>query len=105
MKIPKAKQKEWTALVSSYQTARDAADDAVRVLNEAITAMARFRDDRVSEIDEFMDGKSDAWHDGDRASAVEDLKTEWESLGLDEVELDSNPDAAELVDVPMEPSY
>lgn len=63
--------------------------------NELLNEVRGWRDDLVSEIDQFMSEKSEKWLDGDRGQAVSEWKDEIENLDLDDLEPIERPEQPE----------
>ena len=90
------------AWVSEIEQTLQVANEAIRMANEsiegynAVLAEAReWRDDRVSELDDYISGKSEKWQESERGSAFSDWKDRIENLDLedlDEIEEIEAPD-------------
>lgn len=83
-KLTKAEAKELDELKGAVQAAWHDLDLALQNLRD-------FRDERVSEMQEYADGKSDKWREGDVGTAYLEWIENWESVDLDspaEPELD-----------------
>ena len=77
--LTKEQQAEWAALREEYE-------NAVAVLQELASRAGMFRDDRVSEMQEYYDSKSEKWQDGEKGLAYADWQGEWENLDFPETE-------------------
>jgi chromosome segregation ATPase len=82
--------------VEEVNRAHDAYDDAVRELNEKIAAvnekiegMVAFAQDIASEIEGYMDERSDTWRESDKGRAYEDWLQEWQCVEGDLPEVDT----------------
>lgn len=88
-----ALEQEHTDLTTAIETFNRKLDAHNEIINEA----SGWRDDLVSEIDEFVSNKSEKWQDGDKGQAVADWKNELEQLDLGEIEHVEVPDLPDLL--------
>ena len=63
--------------------------------NQVLSELADWRDQIVSEIDEYVSERSEKWQEGEKASAYESWKSEFENLDFSECQL-SAPDEVTL---------
>jgi len=83
---------------------------AIEAYNEAVTSAEGLRDDIVSAIDEYTAGRSDKWRDGDKGTAFENWKSEWENLDctaidvVAKIEIGGRDHANDLDGLPTEPT-
>jgi hypothetical protein len=101
MKLSKTQLAELTGLIVAAQRAETelsaaveeaneelerrtaALNDLVEAYNEALGALAAFRDDWAAEVQGVIDEKSERWQEGDAGMAHAALLEEWEALELD----------------------
>lgn len=104
--LSKAEQVKRTELVEQLRTAKGKLEDAVAVYNDGLTKLRDelrskaeeynttlvevrgWTEDIFSQADSDYDDKSDKWRDSDAGEAAQQWKSEWENLGLDEIELE-----------------
>jgi hypothetical protein len=97
-KLTKQESEEHAELTDALRVALGALDDAVRVYNEALTALndplvkaiadynealqatQRFAEDIASQADSDISDKSDKWQEGDKGRAAVAWKDEWENF-------------------------
>lgn len=72
-------------------------DGAVEEYNEALSQARDFRDEVVSEMEDYAGDKSEKWTDSDAGTAFSDWKSEWEQVELEDVEVEY-PDEIEVPD-------
>lgn len=72
-----------------------AVEDAQSVYNEALNEAQEWRDNIVTQIDEYVDERSDKWREGEKAEAYESWKSEYEAIDFSEAQL-SAPDELSL---------
>jgi len=65
---------------------REKLNPAIDSYNEALSGLAEYRDEVVSEMETYFDERSDGWREGDAGSTYEEWKGEWENADLSEVE-------------------
>lgn len=56
--------------------------------NDALKEAEDWRDQIVSQIDEYVDGRSDKWREGDQGQKYEDWKSELEGISFTESEME-----------------
>lgn len=52
--------------------------EALSTYNESLEPLNEFRQSVVDSIQEYIDGKSDRWQEGDKAAAYQDWMGAWE---------------------------
>lgn len=103
-KLNKTQVARMATLGTELQETYDAYDTAVTELNEKLQEFKNFRDEVVSEMDEYLSERSEKWHEGDAASQYQDWKSTWEQLDLEEIEKhEFDIDFQEML--PTEPGY
>lgn len=114
-KLTKTESKTRENLVAELEIAASALNSAVEAYNEAVKAAweelapaIEAYNEKVGEAREFaegiaeraqeeIDGKSDAWRDGDRGTAAQAWQEEWAGVDLSDVEIDE-PEELEAPD-------
>lgn len=75
---------------------RDGMEAAVDAYAERLGEARDFRDGLVARLQDEIDCKSERWQEGSKGEAAIALKDEWESLDLDDLEIDMPGDFDEL---------
>lgn len=75
---------------------RDGMEAAVDAYAERLGEARDFRDGLVARLQDEIDSKSEKWQEGSKGEAAIALKDEWESLDLDDLEIDMPGDFDEL---------
>lgn len=102
-KLKKKQEKERDALVARLNEQAEAINAAITKYNETLAEAKEFAQGIVGEIEDYVSERSDAWHESDKASAVEDWKTAWEGIAdYDDVEEFENEAATALEDCATE---
>ena len=65
---------------SSIEAAQNAYNDELEFAREWLAL-------RMEEIEDFVQGKSEKWAEGERAASVEAFKSEFESVDLEEIQI------------------
>ena len=109
-KFSKADAKRVSDLQGELREMADEIDAAFETINEPIAAVNALIEayneklqeargvieDIASEVESYIDDKSDNWRDGERGSAVSDWLSELQSVDLEDVELIEVPEAPTL---------
>ena len=80
----KAAVEETVAAVNS--AIDEKVNGAIGNYNTALTALAEFRDDIVSQMEEYYDTRTESWQNGDAGSNYSSWKDEWEGVDLNEID-------------------
>lgn len=80
-------------VAAAWRLVADAQDE----YNAIVIDANGFREDVVSDIQSYVDHRSDNWRDGERGSAYEEWKGQWETE-LEEVSLDEPDELATNLD-------
>jgi len=83
-------------LHQEYLEAAAKLNDAITDLNETVADLENFRSDIFNQMEEYFDGKSEKWQEGDTGSAYRDWMDEWSNLSLDPMEMVNDED----IDIP-----
>lgn len=131
MKLSKAQKTSRDEIVSKLREQEEKLDEVISEFNAAVEAKwdeivapvlakhkealdeaREFCEQIADDIQNFYDDKSEKWQEGDRGQAVEDMRSEWESVDLDEptieppseVEKPGITHSASIEELPEEPS-
>ena len=66
-----------------------ALDTALNAHNEKLTELRDFSNDIVSEIQEYMDERSDKWQESENGERYAEWKSSWEDLEFEHIEIDT----------------
>lgn len=100
MRLNKTQSAECQRLRDALESAIHEANTAIENANAAREAFEAFRCDFESEIQSYMDDKSDKWREGDSGEAHQAFCDAWGEECCDEFEL---LDADSLPEYPEEP--
>lgn len=98
-KLTKKQQKTWDDLKGKAEVAYNEMITKITEYNGILDELTTFRDEIVSQIDNYISDRSERWQETDAASNYEDWKQSWENLDLDNVD---EPDELDLDDAQME---
>jgi predicted translin family RNA/ssDNA-binding protein len=59
---------------------------AIKKYNEVVGEAESLKDDIVAAQEEFFDGRSEKWQEGEKGEAYTGWKDEWENYSTDEIE-------------------
>lgn len=111
--LTKEQRKDWEGRLETLNEKFTALADAVAAYNEAVAKAwdgiaaaqteynaavenaVEFRDQVVSDIDDYVDEKSDKWKEGEKADNYQTWKDAWEGAEIPESELEQ-PDDLEM---------
>ena len=71
-------------------------NDAIAEYNGALSELESFRDEIVSEMETYINERSDKWRDSDAASNYDSWKQDWDGVLLDEIEQIDNIEEPDL---------
>jgi gas vesicle protein len=94
-----AREKERELLVNEWKKACEELKTAVEEYNDFVdNKLVTFRDEIAEAIDNFIEDHGEKWQEGEAGQAWEELKSEWENLTIERIDLEEdNPDSlAEL---------
>lgn len=131
MKLTKAQKTSRDEIVSKLREQEERLDEVISEFNAAVEAKwdeivapalakhkealdeaREFCEQIAGDIQNFYDDKSEKWQEGDRGQAVEDMRSEWESVDLDEPTIEPPSEvekpwithSASIEELPEEPS-
>jgi hypothetical protein len=87
-KLSKDQQKKKDELFKKLEETKGALETALTSYNEVVGEVTEFRDEVVSEMDDYYSNKSDKWQEGEKGEAYSSWKDQWESFEIEEVEID-----------------
>jgi DNA repair exonuclease SbcCD ATPase subunit len=85
----------------TIEAAKEAVETAVTDFNEKLGAARDFCEQIVSDMDNYESERSEKWQESDAASAFQDWKSEWESVELEDLDVEF-PEALEVPENPQE---
>jgi hypothetical protein len=62
-------------------------EEHVNVVNIRLEALREFRDEIVSAMETYYEGRTEKWQEGEKGSAYTDWMSAWADCGLDDIEL------------------
>lgn len=89
----------------------DKINGEIEAYNEIVTEANGVVEDIASEVESYIDDKSDNWRDGERGSAMQDWLSELQNATLEDVEQLEVPEQptldhdGTLENIPTEPSF
>jgi len=66
----------------------EALSPVLESFNESLKAAREWKENIISQIEEYMGSKSEKWHESEKAGNVENWRSEFEVLDLDELEIE-----------------
>jgi hypothetical protein len=85
-------------------------NEAIGHMNGVVEEIQGFGEDIAREIEGYMDGRSEKWHEGERADAYNDWKSAWEGISFPEIDDYPMPELPDLdgytsvlTELPVEP--
>jgi hypothetical protein len=73
---------------SALETLKAPIEAAVEAYNEIVVEAKEFTDEIAGDADNEISEKSDTWQEGERGQAAVGWKDEWQSIDLDEIEVE-----------------
>ena len=83
------------------QDAFDALESKVQALTDAVSDAKTFTEEVSSDIQSYMDERSDKWHEGEKGQQFDEWRTQWEQFEFGEVELE-RPEELEMPEIDIE---
>lgn len=78
---------------------------AIEEYNNVVADIEPFRDDITSDMQSYMDDRSENWTEGEKGQAYSEWKDEWDNFDVSPIEIPDLPDmehAAALEQLPEE---
>ena len=80
-----AEKAEW---IKKLGEARGDLENAVSDYNQIVADAAAWRDEIVSEMEDYANERSEKWPESDAGQAFESWKQEWESASIEEADVE-----------------
>lgn len=79
---------EISAYNERLEALKEPVEAALAAYNEEVEKARSFAEDIATQADSDFSDKSEKWQEGDKGSAANDWKTEWENLSFDAIEIE-----------------
>lgn len=89
--LTKKQVAERNQIASDLDTAFEAVEQAVEQYNDKLSAARDFRDDIVSQMDDYASDRSEKWPESETGQAFAEWKSQWEDGTLEDISLDEAP--------------